>query len=76
MIYIDFERILVPDDNGKQNPKGSYASKHEKHVAYSYGQKLVSSDDRFSKPFRSYLGEDVVYNIINSISKEVNTVVM
>ena len=39
MIYADFESILVPKDNGKQNPEESYPSKYKKHVACSYGYK-------------------------------------
>ena len=27
-------------------------------------------DDKFSKSFRSYLGEDAVYNFINSMTEE------
>ena len=64
MIYTDFERILVPEDNGKQNPNKSYTSKYEKHVACSYGYKLVCVVDKFSKPFKSYLREDAVYTRI------------
>ena len=64
MIYTDFERILVPEDNGKQNPNKSYTSKYEKHVACSYGYKLVCVADKFSKPFKSYLREDAVYTRI------------
>ena len=29
------------------------------HTAYSYGYKLVCVDDKFSKPFKSYLGENI-----------------
>ena len=29
MIYADFESILVPEDNGKQNPDNSYTNKHQ-----------------------------------------------
>ena len=32
MIYADFESILVPEDNGKQNPKESYLNKYQKHI--------------------------------------------
>ena len=60
MIYVDFASILVPEDNGKQNPNKSYTNKYQKHVACSYGYKLVCVDDKFSKPFKSYLGEDAV----------------
>ena len=52
MIYADFESILVPQDNGKQNPNESYTNKYHKHVACSYGYKLVCVDDKFSKPFK------------------------
>ena len=65
MIYAYFESILVPKDNGKQNPNESYVNKYEKNVACSYGYKLVCVDDKFSKPFKSYLDEDVVYNFIS-----------
>ena len=70
MIYADFERILVPEDNGKQNPNESYTNKYQKHIACSYDYKLVCVDDKFSKRFKSYLGEDVVYNFINSMIEE------
>ena len=66
MIYADFESILVPEDNGKQNPNQSYANKYQKHVACSYGYKLVYVDDKF----KSYLGEDAIYNFISSMIEE------
>ena len=68
--YADFESILVPEDNRKQNPNESYTNKYQKQVAYSHGYKLVCSDEKFSKPFKSYLDEDAVYNFINSLIKE------
>ena len=70
MIYADFESILVPGDNGKQNPNESYSNKYQKHVACSYGYKLACVDDKFSKPFKSYLGEDALYNFISSMIEE------
>ena len=70
MIYADFESILVSEDNGKQNPNVSYINKYQKHVACSYGYKLVCVDDEFSKSFKSYLGEDFVYNFISSMIEE------
>ena len=51
MIYVAFESILVPEDNGKQNPNESYTNKYKKHVACSYSYKLVCVDDKFSWPF-------------------------
>ena len=35
MTYADFESILVPEDDGKQNPSGFYIKKYQKHVACS-----------------------------------------
>ena len=46
--------VLVPEDNKKRNPK-SYTKKYQKHIACSYGYKLVRVDDKFSKSFKSYL---------------------
>ena len=37
IIYTDFKIILIPEDNGKQNPDESYTNKHQEHVANSYG---------------------------------------
>ena len=71
MIYEDLERILVPEDKGKQNPYKSYTKNiKQKHVAFRYGYKLVCVDDKFRKPFKSYSGEDTVYNFINSMIEE------
>ena len=36
IIYVDFESISVPEDNGKQNPEESYANKYQKHIASSF----------------------------------------
>ena len=36
LIYTDFESILVPESNGKQNPNESCTNKYCKHVAYSH----------------------------------------
>ena len=67
MIYTDFESILVPESNKKQNTGESYTNIYQKHDAFSYGCKLVCVDDKFSKLFKSYLGEDAVSNFIDSM---------
>ena len=41
IIYADFESILVPEENGKQNPEESYTNKYQKHITCSYRYKLV-----------------------------------
>ena len=70
MIYADFKIVLVPAENGKQNPEKSYRVKYEKLFACGYVNKLVRVHGKFSKPFKSYLGEDALYYFINSIIKE------
>ena len=57
----------MPKDNGKQNPDKLYTTKYQKHVACSCGEELVCVDDTFSKPFKSYLGGDSVYNFTSSM---------
>ena len=70
LIYADFEKILLHEDNGKKNPNESYTNKYQKHAPCSYGFKLVCAGDKFSKSFKSYLGEDPVYNFISSTIEE------
>ena len=70
IIYVDFESILGPEDDGKQNPEDSYTNKYQKQIACSYGYNLVCVDDKFSKPFKTYLGKDAVYKFINNMIEE------
>ena len=72
IIDADFESIFVPDDNENQNSKKPDTNKYQKHIAYSFGCKLLCVDDRFTKPFKTYLDKDAVYNFINNIIKESN----
>ena len=58
----------MPEDNGKQNPEGSYTNKYQKHIACGYGYKLVCADDKFSKLFKTR--KDTVYNFINNMIEE------
>ena len=48
----------------------SYSNKYQKDVACSYGYELVWVDNKFSKPFKSYLREDAVQNFIDSMIEE------
>ena len=57
-------------DNGKQNPEEFYMSKYQKHITCGYSYKLVRVHDNYSNYFKSYLGEDVVYNFINGMIEE------
>ena len=67
IVYADFESISEPEDNGKQNPKESYTKNYQKYIACSYSYKLICADDKFSKPFKTYLGKDAVYIFINNM---------
>ena len=51
--------------NEKQDPLESYTNKCKKYFASNFSYKLVYVDDKSSKLFKSYLGKDVVYNVIN-----------
>ena len=37
IISADFESIVVPEDNGTQNPNESYSNKYKKHAVCGYG---------------------------------------
>ena len=67
MIYADLESILVPENNGKQNLNKSCTKKYQKQIDCSYDYKLVCVDNKFSMPFKSFLGKDDVYNFIKSM---------
>ena len=70
IIFVDFESIVVPENNGNQNPEESYTNKYQKHITCSYRFKLVCVDDKLSKPLKTYLGKDAVYSFINSMIEE------
>ena len=70
IICADFESILVPKNNGKQNSNEPYTHKYHNHVCCYFGYKLVCGDDQFNKSFKSYLGQDAVQKFITSMVKE------
>ena len=55
--------------NANQNPGGPYTDKYQK-VFLLVMAVLVCVDYKFSKPFKTYLIENAVYNFLNSITKE------
>ena len=67
VIYADFGNILVLEDKVKQITNVCYTTKYHKNVAWSYGNKLIYVDDKFSEPFKSDLGEDVPNNFISNM---------
>ena len=53
-----------------QNSEESFRKKNKKHIAGSYGYKLVCVDDKFDKSFMKYWGKDSVDNFISSVIRE------
>ena len=54
MINVDFESILVSEDDRRKNPNESYTNNYQRHVACSYSYKLICVDDKFSERCKSY----------------------
>ena len=59
---------------GSKIQKSVLQTKAKKHLACSYVYRLVCVDDKFSKPFKTYLSKDVVY-FINNMVEESNIAV-
>ena len=76
MVYAGFKSILVSEGNGKQNPDESYTIKYQKHVACCYYYKVVCVDDKFSQPFKSYLGENAITTLLIVWLNKVSTSMM
>ena len=60
----------MSEDDAKLNREEYYTNKHRKHIACSYGYELVCVGDKFSNPFKTYLGKGTVDNFINNMTKE------
>ena len=65
-IYADFECNL----RGVECYEGSYTRKYQDHIPCSFAYKVVSIDDRFTKPIVVYRGEHAAYQFIKAILKE------
>ena len=70
MTYADFESILVSENNGRQNTDASHKNNFQNHVGCSFGYKLLCVDDQFSRPYRSYLGQNTAHKFITNMVKE------
>ena len=71
--YAEFESILIPEENRKQNPEDYCTNKYQEHTACNYGYILLRVDDKFSKPYKTHLDKDTVYN---NMIEESNIAVM
>ena len=72
VIYADLEAILQKlAVTQKQDVCQEQTEKLQKHVACSYGYKVVCCyDDRLSKPFKMYRGLDIVNKFFADIFQE------
>ena len=52
MIYVDFQSLLIPENNEKKNPNESYTNKY--HVGCNFCYELFCVYDQSRKPFKSY----------------------
>ena len=67
IIYADLESLLEKLDNEK--------NKIQKHVACSYGYKVVCCyDDKFSKPYKQFRGENCIHKFFEEIFQEENDI--
>ena len=67
VIYADFECITVPinEEHGKQTVA------YQEHKACGYGYKIVCQyDDKYSKSYKGYRGENAVYKLIENLLEE------
>ena len=60
IIYADCESLLST----------SYTEKYQVHIPCSFAYKVLSIDDKFSKPAVLYRGKNVVDKLIKAIVKE------
>ena len=65
-VYADFECI----SNSLEDNEGPCSKKYPDHIPCSFAYKLVSVDDKFSKPIVFYRGETVAFKFTEAILKE------
>ena len=68
VMQVDFESILKKvQRNNRNNYNESYNNKYQDYTTFSYGYRVVSIDDWFSRPEEKYWNEDAVYNFISEM---------
>lgn len=73
VIYADFETLLKPIDNCKENPSTSWTNPYQKHVPYSYSYLLKDSEDEYTE-LREYRGPDAAKHFFQSIKFDLQLV--
>ena len=59
--------ILPSTDNINLSPN---TKKCRDNIVCSYGYKLISVDDQYSKPYKTYLGDDPIDKYLNDMIKQ------
>ena len=68
VIYCDFESILEPIDVAKQDEKTtSYTTGYQNHLISSYAYKVVCQLDKYTKPIKSYRGENATKDFLTNL---------
>ena len=65
-IYTDFKCNL----KNVESYEGFYSKKYQDHVPCSFAYKLVSVDDKFTKPIVVFRAKNAAYKFIEKILKE------
>ena len=68
VIYADFKFVLVSSTDNSYN--GSNTEKYQDHIIFSYGYKLICADKQYSKPYKSYFGEDAINKFLYDMMNE------
>ncbi|XP_067673083.1 uncharacterized protein [Haliotis asinina] len=62
LIVADFESLLVPEQGN--------TSRLNRHVPCAYAYKVVCTDEQYSKPIQTYVGQNAAEHFIENILKE------
>ena len=64
VIYADFECITEPIKEEQEKQTVAY----QEHKACGYGYKILCQyDDKYSKPYKGYRGENAIYKLIENL---------
>lgn len=70
MMYADLKGFQYQETMESKVEMTQVTNKYQNHVGCSLGYIFVCVADQFSKPFQSYLGQDVVHNFTATMVKE------
>ena len=68
VILVDFRSILKTGTDSKSDCPN--IRKHQHNIAGSYGYNSISVDEKYSRPYKSYFGEDAIEKFISDVISE------